>query len=1717
MASADIQISTLRRKRGNIIGQITTLTRVLDNSQDPDHCDKLLITEHLNGLVKSWNRFDDIQFDIETLDSSEETRRSEIQCDYYAVVARAKRILQHDESLNTTRNNLTESPASIISAPIAVKLPEMRLPTFDGTIENWSSFYDLFSSTIDRNENLTSVQKLQYLRSTLTGKAAACIKSLTTTDVNYPAAIEILKEKFDCPRKTLLRHCDAIREIPKLAKDTPEAIDDLLDTLNQHLRALNNLGEPVATWNTLLISTILSKLNSDTILQWELTLPDKQMPSYTHLIKFLRKRANCSIVVNGTNLISRAPHPSVNTSPKSIHANYSKTQTFFTAKAAQCPICNGSHMVRDCEVFNSASPTTRLENATKNSLCHNCLRPGHTTNICRSIFTCRICNQRHHTLIHQPNHTVNQKPSTSATTTTHTAISTTAPQEEITEPDQPLCNRTHKPVTCRALIDTCSTTNFMTQDLAKKLSLPLKHCSIPVGALDTLTTVAKHIVKATIRSRIKNYQRTLTFLVVPNIATAIPGDTIDRATLNIPRNIELADPTFHRPAPIDMLLGAGTALSILSVGQINLSQPDDPDLYLQKTMLGWVIGGSAPTFKPIRSASCHTHTSLQFDLTRFWEIEDGPQIPHFSEAETACEEYFKNTITRNAEGRYVVSLPFNNDKPKLGESKSAAYKRFLSLERKLKRDPELNHQYEAIFKEYLDLGHMSEIPDTNEGYYLAHHGVLKMSSQTTKLRIVFDGSAASSTGLSLNDVLHTGPKIQDDLLYILLRFRTYQYVVTGDIEKMYRQFLIRPEDRKFQQVLWRDHNDSIKTFQLNTVTFGLSAAPYLAIRCLTQLADDEHHRFPQASKVLKQDFYVDDLITGTPTIQEAISLRKELTSLLNTAGLHIRQWASNDKRLLEDLPDENINQQLHLGESSIVKTLGIVWNSADDSITYTVRPILHTPRATKRFISSEIAKIYDPLGLLGPVIITAKLILQELWTLRIDWDESLPMAIHNKWSQYYSQLPLLNQARFRRKTVIQSASNIELHGFCDASERAYGACVYIRSQNNHGETIVELLVAKSRVAPLKSKSIPRLELCGSVLLASLMTTVKKALGLQIERTVYWTDSTIVLHWLRSSPHTLKTFVANRVSEIQSTTTITDWRHVSSTDNPADLLSRGQTIKDFLQSSVWQNGPSWLQQEHSHWPTWESVPHTNDPERKIAICMATIPVTKDAKILERYSSWTKLVRVIALCRRWRPGRITKGSLTVSELSQSRVTILRMLQEMYFKTEILALRRQSDPYLHGKLAKLNPLLDQDGLLRVGGRLKNSTLTYSQKHPILLPKSHITTCIIMNEHKNLLHAGAQTTLYSLRRTYWPIDGRSLVWRTIHGCVRCRRASPPSVEYIMGNLPIARVTESRPFTNVGIDYCGPFFIKEKQHRNRGRVKVYVAVFVCLAIKAIHLELVSDLTSEAFIAALRRFIARRGFCVNLYSDNGTNFKGANNELRELRELLRSDDHLKKINTFLIERAINWHFIPPQAPHFGGLWEAAVKSFKYHLKRVVGSELLTFEGLNTLIIDVEAILNSRPLTPLSSDPSDLLALTPGHFLIGDALTSLRDRDLQGTTANRLSAWQRVQQLKQHFWKRWHREYLNELANRNKWTRGQHPIIEGAIVLLREDNVPSMQWPLGRIIKTHPGSDGIVRVVTVRTASNVFDRSVKKLVPLLCQSEEQPRKNNLTMRGHEICE
>ncbi|XP_051171031.1 uncharacterized protein LOC127287922 [Leptopilina boulardi] len=458
---------------------------------------------------------------------------------------------------------------------------------------------------------------------------------------------------------------------------------------------------------------------------------------------------------------------------------------------------------------------------------------------------------------------------------------------------------------------------------------------------------------------------------------------------------------------------------------------------------------------------------------------------------------------------------------------------------------------------------------------------------------------------------------------------------------------------------------------------------------------------------------------------------------------------------------------------------------------------------------------------------------------------------------------------------------------------------------------------------------------------------------------------------------------------------------------------------------------------------------------------------------------------------------RGHLSIKELNQALLVILKLVQRANFQEEFKQLSQNKTIRVNSNLRALNPFLDADGLIRVGGRLKNSLLPYNEKHQIVLPKNnHITNLIIRKQHMLNLHGREQTTLNAVRLKYWPVNGRSIVKSIINKCVTCFRAKPKISSYIMGDLPENRVIQTRPFLNTGLDYCGPFYIKEKKYRNRGKIKVYACIFVCFATKAIHIEMINDLTTDAFLSGLRRFFARRGISLNLYSDNATNFVGANNELKRVIQLLKSQEHNNAVTQFLNTRGTQWHFSPPNSPHFGGLWEAGVKSFKGHFYKTVDDKLFTYEELITYSSEIEAVLNSRPITPLSEDPNDLRALTPAHFLIGDTFTNLPELNLTDLPVNRLSNWEHIQYVKQHFWKRWSKEYLNQLNVRSKWQFQKSDNIKiGTMVLLKEDNAPTLHWPLGRIVEVFPGDDGIVRVISVKTHSGVYKRAVTRVVPL----------------------
>ncbi|XP_025201851.1 uncharacterized protein LOC112599258 [Melanaphis sacchari] len=657
--------------------------------------------------------------------------------------------------------------------------------------------------------------------------------------------------------------------------------------------------------------------------------------------------------------------------------------------------------------------------------------------------------------------------------------------------------------------------------------------------------------------------------------------------------------------------------------------------------------------------------------------------------------------------------------------------------------------------------------------------------------------------------------------------------------------------------------------------------------------------------------------------------------------------------------------------------------------------------------------------------------------------------------------------------------------------------------------ILEVYVREdSRYPPslwTESASIPRLELSGALLLAQLSAKVADSWNINCETIHLWTDSMIVLGWLNSHSSRLKTFVANRVSQILEITKAPQWHHVATNENPADILSRGITTQELPDATTWWFGPQWLSGDTISWRSqsiFALMPEETLPELRPVQLSLTIVKFKNG-LLDRYSKWEKLVRATAWVLKFiqflRLKRYKQGFvkyLTVSDFSNAECWLIRCAQKDEFAIEYKALTDNKSVSRNSKLRALSPFISTDNLIVVGGRLHNSTLSNEQKHPIILPFGHkVTRLIFVYYHEILLHGGPQLLLAEIRLRFWPIKGRIAARSTALRCVTCVRSKPKFVHPIMGILPSPRVHPSRPFSTTGVDFAGPLNLRSGIRRVTS-IKTWIAVFVCLATRAIHLEPVVGLTSNAFFAALRRFMARRGKCSKIYSDNGTNFVGVQRELA---------NYIKDADSNIAQDGIQWHFNPPAAPHFGGIWESAVKSAKHHLTRVVKDSRFTLEELGTLLCQIEACLNSRPLTPLSLDALDLEPITPAHFLIGGPLLLVPEPDLSKENINALRRWKYVQALMQMFWKRWSKEYLPQLQVRGRWVSQTEQMKIGEIVIIKEEFTPPGKWKLGRVTKTHPGSDGIVRVVTLKTSNH---DELKRPVVKLCRLPVEPENSNI---------
>ncbi|KAJ8713648.1 hypothetical protein PYW07_014018 [Mythimna separata] len=678
----------------------------------------------------------------------------------------------------------------------------------------------------------------------------------------------------------------------------------------------------------------------------------------------------------------------------------------------------------------------------------------------------------------------------------------------------------------------------------------------------------------------------------------------------------------------------------------------------------------------------------------------------------------------------------------------------------------------------------------------------------------------------------------------------------------------------------------------------------------------------------------------------------------------------------------------------------------------------------------------------------------------------------------------------------------------DASERAFGCCVYLRSVDRQGSVKVQLLASKNRVAPIKPITIPRLELCGALLGTRLCAKVQSSITLPVARCRFWCDSTIVLSWLSISPSLLKPFVRNRVNEIQESTVGNTWSYVPSRDNPADLVSRGLKADLISECSLWWSGPQFLLNNEKDWPAMPNksvkldlpevissnfIDHSFLTNSQNHVHSSHINPSFIHTLLHKYSNLNRLQRVVAYILRFVYNLKNKtklqSPLSNQELQDSLIFILCQAQIEMFPKEHIFLKSSKTLPRNNRLSSLSPFVDKDGLIRVGGRLDNSPYDYNVKHPILLcSKHHVTKIIFYKYHKDLLHAGPQLLIANIRQTYWPLGGRNLSKSIVKHCIKCFKYKCQNVQPVMGQLPYNRTHLEFPFLNCRVDYAGPILIADRKGRGCKLVKAYLCIFVCLAVKAVHIELVTDLTKEAYIAALTRFVARRGKPKSILSDNGTNFTGACNELQQFLQ----DSN---IAYEVAQKGIEFKFVPPYSPHFNGIAEAAVRSTKHHLRRLLQLTHFTYEEMVTCLAQIEAVLNSRPLTPLSSDPLDFTVLTPSHFLIGRSLMAVPHPQVTDTNICRLERYHRVEHIKQHFWKRFHLEYVSLLQQKTKWTSSTGQLAEGTLVLMKERGQPPLLWPLGRVTKVFPGNDGTTRVAEVKTKKGTLLRSFNHICPL----------------------
>lgn len=1395
------------------------------------------------------------------------------------------------------------------------------LPDFSGRPEEWPMFVEDFHSSTDAFA-YSHLENMMRLKKCLSGDARRAVECLLIHSRNVDQVIATLQMQFGRADQLVRSQLLNVRSVQVITDANLEQLVPFAAKVQNIATFLDTPATQHHLCNPTLLEELVFKLPMSRRVEWANTARGIQpYPTLKDFSVWINNVAALVCLVSTpltpTTLSGSSHRRSPSGQPGDrrpgkntvcvIENHKNNTDVRFS-----CKFCEKSHAIFNCPEFLKLENDSRWSAVKQRRLCFVCLGGGHSSPACKKKISCKIndCRENYNPLLHKHgasgNSSTTKEPEIATTEVVHVSHTDAGNRQSsqllfrivpvvLYGPDSELATF--------AFLDEGSSVTLIDEDVAKQLKLPGENEQLNLEWFENgLTTRPTRSVNL----RVSGTGRTSDMHYINGAKTVrnlkLPRQTVRLDELHTRyQNLKHLPVAEYENATPKILIGQNN----YHLGVPRKQYKHDGDPIASKTLLGWVIYGShqrdfvgicrvqqndndSEAMEDVQQIVKEYFTTENFGVNKADKQLESNDI-------SRAKELLKNTTVRVGD-RFETGLLWKNDHITLPDSREMALNRLIGIERKMKKDAAYAAMYESNINTFLEKGYARKLSTAEahrrnpRTWYLPHFGVANIN-KPNRLRLVFD-AAATANGMSLNSALLTGPDQYVSLPDVLFKFRIGQVGVSADIQEMFLQVRIKPSDQDSQRFLWRggDATRPMDEYVMQVMTFGARCSPCSAQHVKNTNALEHQTHNAAAAQAIIENHYVDDFVMSFTTPAEATSTTKAVIKIHHRAGFNLRNFRSNNADVLTSLGCRIETSTVDLQcDTSCEKILGMHWDTNDDVFFFKLKlhridpAVLSFVRPpTKRQVLSATMSIFDPFGLLCNIMLYAKVLVQDLWRIGCGWDEEVPPKINEKWAQWLSELREIDTCRIQRcySPKLHESTNIELHVFADASEVAFAAVAFWRVERDDGEFDVAFIAGKTRCAPQKLLTVPRLELQAAVLATRLCATIMASHSVRVDAVRMWTDSSTVLSWICSDHRRYKPFVAHRISEILETTEEANWRWVPTNENVADDATRTVYPPKFEPRSRWVKGPEFLRRPESEWPRRPQQTIINQPteEMRAHVNTTTQPAAETCIDISSFSSIQQLSRLIAWILRFvhnaRRAEKRRGELVPNEIDSAVRLLARLAQRQMFSREYEALRNNRQIDVNSKLRKLLPYLDTDDTMRMRGRTDAATfLPADAKRPILLPRHHAVTRLVVEDfHRRLKHQNQESIVCATRQRYWIPQIRSLVKKVRKDCNLCKLRDAKPIAPVMGQLPTDRLTPFvRPFTYTGIDYFGPFDVAI----GRRREKRWVALFTCLTVRAVHLEIAADLSTDACILCIRNFVNIRGVPARIRSDNGTNFVGA--------------------------------------------------------------------------------------------------------------------------------------------------------------------------------------------------------------------------------------------------